>query len=118
MPISGRIPIAVSTGDNSTRPEWQAEPVEGRDAVERFVAAYPMARGRRWPSVQVSANGQLAFAHYLRDRSGGAASPHSICVIELDGERIAGITSFLMPRLFATFGLDGPPAEQRPASAG
>ena len=34
MPISGRIPIAVSTGDNSTRPEWQAEPVEGRDAVE------------------------------------------------------------------------------------
>jgi hypothetical protein len=22
MPTSGRIPIAVSTGDNSTRPEW------------------------------------------------------------------------------------------------
>lgn len=88
---------------------------QGRDAVERFVAAYPMARGRRWPSVQISANGQLAFAHYLRDAEGGALRPHSICVVDLEGERIAGITSFLMPRLFEAFGLGETPLALRPA---
>jgi len=85
---------------------------EGRDAVERFVDAWPMAGGRRWPCVRISANGQLAFAHYRIDDRDGAVSPHSICVIDLDGERITGITAFLIPRLFDVFGLGAATAER------
>ena len=82
---------------------------EGRDAVERFLASRPMARGRGWPCVPVSANGQLAFAHYEIDREDGSTRPHSICLVDLDGERITAITAFLMPGLFEAFGLGARP---------
>jgi RNA polymerase sigma-70 factor, ECF subfamily len=82
---------------------------EGRDAVERFLASWPMANGRRWPSVRISANGQLAFAHYAVDRDDGSVRPHSISLIDLDDERIVAITSFLMPHLFPMFGLGEEP---------
>ena len=84
------------------QPSWYS----GRAAVEQFVASHPMAAGRRWPCVQVAANGQLAFAHYAVDPvDGSIAGPHDICVVELAGERIASITAFLMPHLFPHFGL-------------
>jgi hypothetical protein len=51
MPISGRIPIAVSTGDNSTRPEWQAEPVEAATPSSRARMSAPTWFGKATFSV-------------------------------------------------------------------
>jgi hypothetical protein len=59
--------------------------------------------------VRISANGQLAFAHYAVDRVDASLSPHSISLLDIDGDRIVAITAFLMPQLFPMFGLGGEP---------
>jgi RNA polymerase sigma-70 factor (ECF subfamily) len=52
-----------------------------------------------------SANGMPAFGHYKVDPEGGH-KPWALQVIEVDGDRIAGIHSFLEPdELFVLFGL-------------
>jgi RNA polymerase sigma-70 factor (ECF subfamily) len=56
--------------------------------------------------VPVSANGMAAFGQYKPDPENGGLSPWSVQVIELDGDRIVGITFFLdTERLFPLFGL-------------
>jgi RNA polymerase sigma-70 factor (ECF subfamily) len=98
----------ISMPPNST---WY----EGRDAVERFLASWPMAHARRWPSVRISANGQLAFAHYAVDRHDGSVTPHSISLVDIQGDRIVAITAFLLPRLFEMFGLGERPGRSAQA---
>jgi RNA polymerase sigma-70 factor, ECF subfamily len=61
--------------------------------------------------VPVRANGSPAFGQYKPDPDGGF-TPWSIQVLELSGDRIAGITFFLdVERLFPLFGL--PPRLER-----
>jgi RNA polymerase sigma-70 factor (ECF subfamily) len=80
---------------------------QGREAVAAFVAGWPMEHGRGWPCRPISANGQLAFAHYEVDREDGTVRPHNISVIELDGAAIGSIIAFLDPKLFELFELNG-----------
>lgn len=60
-------------------------------------------RGSRLVSVR--ANGSLAYGQYRPDPDGGWF-PWGLAVLEHDGERITGITTFVTPdRLFPLFGL-------------
>jgi RNA polymerase sigma-70 factor (ECF subfamily) len=63
----------------------------------------PDAAGR-FRMVATRANGRPAFAAYQRDDA-GTWRPAALHVLELDGDRIAGILAFLDPRSLAAFGL-------------
>jgi RNA polymerase sigma-70 factor (ECF subfamily) len=60
--------------------------------------------------VPMRANGCPAFAMYARDPATGAFAPASIHVLQLEGGKVAEITAFLDPRLFAAFGLPASPS--------
>jgi RNA polymerase sigma-70 factor (ECF subfamily) len=77
---------------------------QGRAAVVDFLEHWPMAAGRRWPTVATRANGQLAFAHSSLDEH-GATYPHAITVITLDDARISDMVAFLYPELLELFGV-------------
>ena len=55
------------------------------------------------------ANGTLAAAQYRPSGPGGRHQPWALHVLEVDGGRIRGITSFLDTRLFALHGLPAHP---------
>jgi RNA polymerase sigma-70 factor (ECF subfamily) len=83
-------------------PQWYA----GREAIHAFY-------GKVWKTYGgfrlrlTGANRQPAFAAYSRDVTGGPWSAHSIHVLSLDRDRIAGLTLFVKPdgpRLFEAFG--------------
>jgi RNA polymerase sigma-70 factor (ECF subfamily) len=97
--------IALLTEDVT----WSMPPLphwyHGIDAVSDFAVQVPITRCPSWRHQPVSANGQAAVAFYL---GADPAHPHdawSIAVLDLRADRIAGITSFLTPDLFALFGL-------------
>jgi RNA polymerase sigma-70 factor (ECF subfamily) len=54
--------------------------------------------------IPTGANGQPALAAYMRGHDGGYRA-HSICVLTIAAPRVARVTSFNDPGLFATFGL-------------
>ena len=90
-----------------TMPPWR-QWFRGRDAVGRFFTW--TARGGvqgRFRLVPTAANGQPACAFYMRS-PGDVWRAHSIQVLDLDGDAIAVMTSFVTPALFPLFGL---PAE-------
>jgi RNA polymerase sigma-70 factor (ECF subfamily) len=84
-------------------PSWY----RGREAVAEFLRGWPLAREERRRLVPTTANGQLAFGHYVWAEARQALVPHSITVLTLRGKRIAEITAFLNPEVFAGFGLPG-----------
>jgi RNA polymerase sigma-70 factor (ECF subfamily) len=55
--------------------------------------------------IQIRANGQLAFGHYMWSEEVGVFAAHGINVLTLDGDRIAEINLFRDPEAFARFGL-------------
>lgn len=76
--------------------------LRGRAGIGRALAAAQWCRGSRL--VPVAANGSAAFAQYVPD--GGALRAWAVQVVEVRGERIAALTSFLAAdRLFPLFGL-------------
>jgi RNA polymerase sigma-70 factor (ECF subfamily) len=97
--------IALLTEDVT----WSMPPLphwyHGIDAVADFAVQVPITRCPSWRHQLTSANGQTAIAFYLGT---DPAHPHhafSIAVLDLRDGRIAEITSFLAPDLFALFGL-------------
>jgi RNA polymerase sigma-70 factor, ECF subfamily len=76
----------------------------GREAIGRFLQARVLTEPGRFQMIPVAANGQPAFAAYLRDHD-GVYRAHSICVLTIAASRVARVTSFNDPVLFATFGL-------------
>ena len=58
-----------------------------------------------WRLVPISANGQLAFACYQGDASGGPFRLGAINVLTLRGRRIVEISGFLDPDVHRRFGL-------------
>jgi RNA polymerase sigma-70 factor (TIGR02960 family) len=98
--------VALLTQDASFTMPPEALQVHGRAAIGRFLATVP-AGGEldRFRLVPTRANGQPAFAFYLRDRQCPIARASGIMVLTLDGEHIAAITVFHDTSVFPQFGL-------------
>jgi RNA polymerase sigma-70 factor, ECF subfamily len=78
--------------------------LRGAGDIGRFMLG-PGAGCRGSRLIPQAANGSPAFGHYKPDPRGGH-SPWAIQVLEISGDRIAGIHSFLdADRLFPAFGL-------------
>jgi RNA polymerase sigma-70 factor (ECF subfamily) len=85
------------------QPEW----FRGRDAVAAFLAARPLAAGRRWRVRSVHANGQLALAQYVWEEAERAFVADAITLLRIERSSIAEITAFRAPHMFPRFGLAG-----------
>jgi RNA polymerase sigma-70 factor, ECF subfamily len=76
------------------------------DGREAFLAsARRSAAAGRFRFMATGANRQLAAGSYVHESAGSAYRPLAIDVLRIEGDRIAEITSFLRPGLFAVFGL-------------
>jgi RNA polymerase sigma-70 factor, ECF subfamily len=99
--------IAAMLTDDATfsmppQPTWHS----GRKAVGAFLAARPLSGRLRWHHVRVRANGQPAFALYGSRTGSATYRADAIMVLSLDSSaRIASITAFKEPALFARFSL-------------
>ena len=76
----------------------------GRELIGRFLQSRVLTEPGRFQMIPTAANGQPAFAAYLRGRD-GIYRAHSICVLTTAASRVTRVTSFNDPGLFATFGL-------------
>jgi RNA polymerase sigma-70 factor, ECF subfamily len=82
------------------QPYWFA----GRDRVTQFLRAVVLTRPGDFALVPVAANGQPAFAAYLR-ADDGSFQAHAIQVLTVTGGRVARITSFNDGGLLRMFAL-------------
>jgi hypothetical protein len=60
---------------------------------------------RRSRLVPTRANGQSAFARYLRDPHVPVGHAHGLLVLTLAGDRVCGITGFIDNSILGRFGL-------------
>ncbi len=67
---------------------------QGRELAGRFFASVAFRQGRRYRLVPTRANGQPAFACYLRDPRAGVAHAFGLMVCTLAGRRMSAITRF------------------------
>jgi RNA polymerase sigma-70 factor (ECF subfamily) len=84
------------------QPYWFA----GRDRVTQFLRGVVLTRPGDFALVPVAANGQPAFAAYLR-ADDGSLQAHAIQVLTITGGQVARITSFNDGRLLRMFALPG-----------
>ena len=86
--------VAMLTDD--VRISMPPVPLEyrGRDLAARFHELVTFRHGRTYDLILTRANGQLAFAAYLRDPAGGARHAMGLLVVTLSGDRICEITRF------------------------
>ena len=84
-------------------PTW----FSGRATVLGFLQAQVLREPGLFRLLPTSANGQPAFAAYLRD-AGGVHRAHGILVLTIAASRVTRATMFMDPDLLATFGM--PPA--------
>jgi RNA polymerase sigma-70 factor, ECF subfamily len=84
------------------QPYWFA----GRDRVTQFLRAVVLTRPGDFALVPVMANGQPAFAAYLR-ADDGSFQAHAIQVLTVTGGQVARIVSFNDGRLLRVFALPG-----------
>ena len=87
---------------------WEMPPIptwfDGRvDVLRLLTAKVPAGEGKRI-MVETSANGQPAFAMYIRGRDGGYHA-HSMQVLTLTKAGVSAVLSFHLPALFPLFGL-------------
>ena len=97
----------------------------GRETVLGYLAANVCTTAGRLRLVPAAANGQPAFAAYLRDADGPYRA-HAMIVLTLTGALVTRIVIFLEPALFQLFGLarelapgaaEAPVRRSRPAPA-
>ncbi len=110
--LVGRLTRAYETGDVDrlvallTDDVWVAMPpvpleYQGLKLAARFHTAVAFRQGRTYQLVPTRANGQPAFAAYLRDPGGGPRHAMGLLVFTLTGNRICAITRFdnsVLPR--------------------
>jgi hypothetical protein len=91
----------------------------GRETVLGYLASHLCTTAGRMRLVPAAANGQPAFAAYLRDE-GGVYRAHAMIVLTLIRTLITRIVIFLEPALFRLFGLAGElaPGEPGPSDRG
>ncbi|MFG2038443.1 nuclear transport factor 2 family protein [Dactylosporangium sp. NPDC048998] len=82
-------------------PHWY----RGLPAVTDFALRLPLSVCGSWRHLVAAANAQPAVASYLRAGETGAHEAWSLDVLTLRDGRIAEITSFIDPAVFARFGL-------------
>ena len=95
-----RLLTADAVFEMPPEPMWLA----GRAAVGTFLGSRVLAGPGRFRLVPAPANGQPGLATYLRG-PGGAFHAEALQVLTLSGGRVARITAFRDPGLFAGFGL-------------
>jgi RNA polymerase sigma-70 factor (TIGR02960 family) len=104
---SGDIRAVVALLSDDARLTMPPEPMEyvGGPAIHRFLSTVP-ARGEleRFKLVATRANGQPAFACYLRTHEGPLRA-YGLMVLTLGGDRVVAITGFPDTSVFASFGL-------------
>ena len=76
----------------------------GQRAVIGFLASQVLRKGR-WRMVPTRANGQPAFACYLRDSRAPIAHAYGLMVLTLCGNHITAVTGFPDTSVFRSFGL-------------
>jgi RNA polymerase sigma-70 factor (ECF subfamily) len=87
---------------------WEMPPIptwfSGRaDVLRLLTAKVPVGDGRRI-LVETSANGQPAFAWYVRGQD-GLYHGHSLQVLTVTKAGVSAVLSFHLPALFSSFGL-------------
>ncbi|HEX3140270.1 MAG TPA: sigma-70 family RNA polymerase sigma factor [Rhizobacter sp.] len=85
--------VALLTDDVFISMPPMALEYEGRDIVARFLAGITFASGRRFDLVATRANGQPAFATYLRAPTGERPAT-GLIVLGLAGDRVCAMTRF------------------------
>jgi RNA polymerase sigma-70 factor (ECF subfamily) len=83
-------------------PDW----FRGHVAIAAFLSEAPFTV--RWRHPPARANGQLAVGCFAWDEAAGAFLAYALDVLQLRGDRIASIVSFIGGTRFPAFGL--PPA--------
>lgn len=81
-------------------PYWFA----GRERIGRFLASVVLTAPGLFALVPTAANGQAAFAAYMR-AADGSIRAHAIQVLTVSSGRIAGVVSFNDGQLLGRFGL-------------
>jgi RNA polymerase sigma-70 factor (ECF subfamily) len=89
---------------------WSMPPMpawfRGHDGIAAFLAEAPFRL--QWRHRPARANGQLAVGCFAWDEAAGAFRAYALDVLELRGDRIASVVSFIGGERFPAFGL--PPA--------
>jgi RNA polymerase sigma-70 factor (ECF subfamily) len=88
----------------------------GRETVLGYLTSNLGGTAGRMRLVPAAANGQPAFAAYLREAD-GVYRAHAVIVLTLTGVLVTRIVIFLEPALFRLFGLDRELFRQRTAAA-
>ena len=103
---SGDVGQLVELLTDDVRVSMPPVPLEyrGLDSAARFHAAVVFRQGLTYDLIPTRANGQLAFAAYVRDRAGGVRHAMGLLVMTLSGERVTEITRF-DNTVLASFGL-------------
>ena len=97
--------VAMLTDDaRMTMPPYP-DRFEGADAIAAFHSREVFGGGREFRHLATRANRQPAAAVYMRGPGETAFSPLAIDVLRIEDGRLAEITAFVLPQLFARFGL-------------
>ena len=86
--------VALMTEDAWLRMPPVPLEYQGRELISRFFATVAFRQDRQYRLVPTRANGQPAFAVYLRDPVNGVARAFGLMVITLAGDRVSAITRF------------------------
>jgi RNA polymerase sigma-70 factor (ECF subfamily) len=86
---------------------WAMPPMrtwyQGREAIVPFLEEHAVTAG--WRHRPVRASGQLALGCYVWSAQEQSYTAAVLDVLTLRGDRIAEVTAFVTPRLFARFDL-------------
>jgi RNA polymerase sigma-70 factor (ECF subfamily) len=105
---AGDVPgiIALLTDDALLTMPPEPLEYEGPRAIGDFLSTVPAGGAlERFRLIPTRANGQPAFACYLRDPQAPIARAYGLMVLTLAGDRIAAITGFPDTSVFRAFGL-------------
>jgi RNA polymerase sigma-70 factor (TIGR02960 family) len=105
---AGDVPGVVALLSDDALLTMPPEPLEyeGPLAIGRFLSTVPAGGAlERFRLVATRANGQPAFACYLRDPRAPIAHAYGLMVLTLRGDHVAAITGFPDTSVFRSFGL-------------